>query len=164
MEDLTMVISAACSRSNTDADATCVMSTSGVGAIMSALCAEGDEAEADYCTETGGLEIAITTTLPAEYFGTFPLVITAGEDKLSASAAATPSSSGASMTSASSGSAAASASSESGTGSATGTGSSSMDATSASGTEVKEATGGAPMVTMAPALAGLGAAAAAFFL
>jgi hypothetical protein len=162
--DFTMTISAACSRTNTDADATCVMSTSGIGPIMSALCAEGEEADADYCTQSGGLEIAVTTTLPADYFGTFPLVITAGEDKLSASAAATPSPSGASMTSGSSGSAAASASSGSGTGSATGTGPSATGAASSSSTEVAEATGAAPMMTMAPALAGLGAAAAAFFL
>ncbi|KAI4908163.1 hypothetical protein J4E90_008787 [Alternaria incomplexa] len=97
-----------------------------------------------YCSESGAPDEPYVSEVEIEatQFGTYYLVITAGTEKLEATAAAT-----ATMSSAMS------------TGAPT-------NATGASGTapvpEVTEA--GAPMVRGAPLLAGLGAAAAAFFV
>jgi len=97
-----------------------------------------------FCSESSTPDEGYTSVgeLPGTEFGTYYLVITAGTEKLEATAAATPTMSSAMSTGAP------------------------TDATDASGTapvpEVTEA--GAPMVRGAPLLAGLGAAAAAFFV
>ncbi|KAI4646031.1 hypothetical protein J4E93_005610 [Alternaria ventricosa] len=97
-----------------------------------------------YCSESGTPDEPYVSEveIAATQFGTYYLVITAGTEKLEATAAATPTMSSAMSTGAS------------------------TDATDASGTapvpEVTEAS--APMVRGAPLLAGLGAAAAAFFV
>ena len=96
-----------------------------------------------FCSESGTPDEGYTSVgeLSGTEFGTYYLVITAGTEKLEATAAATPTMSSAMSTGAS------------------------TDATGTSGTasapEVTEA--GAPMVKGAPLLAGLGAAAAAAF-
>ncbi|KAI4944086.1 hypothetical protein J4E91_008941 [Alternaria rosae] len=97
-----------------------------------------------YCSESGTPEEPYVSEVEvsATQFGTYYLVITAGTEKLEATAAVTPTMSSAMSTNAP------------------------TTATDASGTaplpEVTEA--GAPMVRGAPLLAGLGAAAAAFFV
>ncbi|KAF1835877.1 hypothetical protein BDW02DRAFT_617793 [Decorospora gaudefroyi] len=154
--EVVVTVSMACSRKNTDEEeATCTMSTGGLEEALSAVC--GPDTDSALCPDLGDLAIETTTTLPSGYFGTFPLVITAGEELLpSASAAATPSAGSASVTG--SGSASASASptaSDSASGSESATGAESSSSTFSAG---------APMMTMGPALAGLGAAAAAFFI
>jgi hypothetical protein len=93
----------------------------------------------------------------ANYINNFPLTITAGTEKLSASAAATPTGSAAMST----GSVSA-ASSASGSRTPASTGSIRPSAAS-SGSAAQQSTGAAPMMTLAP-LAGLGVAAAALFL
>ncbi|OAL56381.1 hypothetical protein IQ07DRAFT_526326 [Pyrenochaeta sp. DS3sAY3a] len=117
--DNTVTVSLECSRSDTNAAPTCVVSTAGVEAVISELYSQ-------------------------YYLNNFQLIITAGEEKLSAVAAATPTASGASVTG--------SGSAVSGSGSA------------ASGVPQQSTNAAGPMMTMAPALAGLGAAAAAYFL
>ncbi|CAO2652503.1 Nn.00g007860.m01.CDS01 [Neocucurbitaria sp. VM-36] len=169
--DQTITVSLECSRAEAKAVPTCTMSTIGAEAVVSELCAglsiqshatpvEGQE----YCTDSSALTFDQTLTLSGEsqaYLNNFPLTITAGEDKLGASAAATPTASSASIT----GSASARASgSGSGSGTAAVTGSSATFSGS-SGTAPQQTTNAAaPMRSMKPALAGLGAAAAALFL
>ena len=162
--DNSITVSLACSRANAKAAPTCTMSTKGADAVISALCAsittqpqatpvEGQE----YCTGSESLTTQETLTLSGEsqyYVNNFPLIITAGTDKL-ASAAATPTASSASVTT--------SASARSGSGTASGSGPSSTGAAS-SGPAPQTTNAAAPVRSMAPALAGLGAAAAAFFL
>ncbi|RMZ68583.1 hypothetical protein GMOD_00008305 [Pyrenophora seminiperda CCB06] len=159
-EGVSVTVSGACSRANTDEkSATCVMTTVGLDSAISAVCS-GPASDADLCSSISGLEMAMTTTLPEGYFDTFPIIVTAGENLLpSASAAATPSASSASATAASSGFK--SSQTPSPTGSAS-RGASSSSPSQTTGSPA-QATGAAPMV-MAPALAGMGAALAAYFL
>lgn len=161
--DNTVTVSLECSRSDTNAAPTCVVSTAGVEAVISELCAglstqshatpvEGEQ----YCTNSEALTFEQTLTLSGDsqyYLNNFQLIITAGEEKLSAVAAATPTGSGASVTG--SGSPASGSSAQTG---AAPTGS------AASGVPQQSTNAAGPMMTMAPALAGLGAAAAAYFL
>ncbi|EAT90065.1 hypothetical protein SNOG_01853 [Parastagonospora nodorum SN15] len=103
---------------------TCTLSTLGAGDMFGDICA------------------GMTSQY---YINNFPLIITAGTEKLGASAAATPNAGSVSVT----------------------TGSTSLTSASLSilSPSAQQATGGAaPMKTMAPALAGLGAAVGAFFL
>ncbi|EDU43633.1 hypothetical protein PtrSN002B_009548 [Pyrenophora tritici-repentis] len=158
-EGFAVTISGACSRENTDAkSATCTATTIGLASAISAVCS-GPQSNADLCSSISDLELSMTTTLPEDYFGTFPVVITAGNDLLpSASAAATPSAGSASATA----SGFKSSQSPSPTGSASNAAGASSSP-SQTGGKPAEATGGAPVI-MAPALAGMGAALAAFFL
>jgi len=157
-DGLAVTISGACSRANTnEKSGTCVMTTVGLDAAISAVCG-GTQSDADLCSSITGLDTKMTTTLPEGYFGTFPIVITAGQSLLpSASAAATPSAASASAT----GSGFKSSQSPSPTGSASKAAASSGPSQTSG--KPAQATGGAPMI-MAPALAGMGVAAAAFFL
>ncbi|KAI2474421.1 hypothetical protein Ptr902_14172 [Pyrenophora tritici-repentis] len=158
-EGFAVTISGACSRENTDAkSATCTATTIGLASAISAVCS-GPQSNADLCSSISDLELSMTTTLPEDYFGTFPVVITAGNDLLpSASAAATPSAGSASATA----SGFKSSQSPSPTGSASNAAGASSSP-SQTGGKPAEATGGAPVI-MVPALAGMGAALAAFFL
>lgn len=154
---VTISVTGECSRKNTDEEsATCSISTKGLAEAMSSACAEASASE-EMCA-SGALEPSISTTLPEGYFGMAEIVVTAGSDKLpSASAAATPSVGSASPTASPSGSGA-SKPTASGSGNAASSGASKTSQAS------PQSTNAAPMMTMAPALAGLGAAAAAFFL
>jgi hypothetical protein len=144
------------------------MTTSGLDdalSSLSSLCA-GPQSNADYCTDAMDISTEMTTTLPEGYFGAFPLIVTAGEDLLpSASAAATPSASSATPTGSIVSRVSSTASgSESGLASGTSAIKSSVASAKSSAASVAEqSTAGAPMMTMAPAVAALGAA-AAFFL
>lgn len=171
-DDTTVTISIGCERADTSAVPTCTMSTKGLESVISHLCSSAateshvTPMEYDpYCTDPTDFSTDATLTLSGEsqyYINQFPLVITAGTEKLDASAAATPTSSGARSTS--SGSASASPASVSGSGSPSSTGSVRPSAAS-SGSVAQQSTGAAaPMQTLVPALAGLGAAAAAIFL
>ncbi|KAF2995248.1 hypothetical protein E8E13_003261 [Curvularia kusanoi] len=127
-----------CQRANGDADPTCKYTSYGSSPETTVLKTQSDNP-------------AVTTTMSgeeAQYVNNFKVVITAGADQLSASAAATPTGSGAQSTGGSS-TAASVKSSASGSGSAQATGPASTGAA-------------APMRSMAPVLAGLGAAAAFF--
>jgi hypothetical protein len=142
------------------------MTTSGLDdalSSLSSLCA-GPQSNADYCTDAMDIATEMTTILPEGYFGAFPLIVTAGEDLLpSASAAATPSASSATPTG-SIFSRVSSTTSASGSESGSASGTSAIKSSAASAASVVEqSTAGAPMMTMAPAVAALGAA-AAFFL
>lgn len=162
--DVTVTVSLECARS-ASAVPTCTVSTTGLEAVISELCGalstqsnatpvEGQQ----YCTDSAGLTSVQTLTLSGDsqyYLNNFQLIITAGEEKLSAAAAATPTGTGASITG--SGSAA------SGSGATAQSGASPTGST-ASGVPQQSTNAAGPMVTMAPALAGLGAAAAAYFL
>lgn len=139
-------------------------STQGADQVISELCRDAKtvqphptplEGEIEYCSNSAELTTEQTYTLSGDsavYMNEFPMTITAGTEKLDASAAATPTGSGARST----GPAASQAASPSGAVRPSGSA-----GTSGSPTEVS--TAGAPMMTLAP-LAGLGAAAAAFFL
>lgn len=113
---------------------------------------------ADFCTagaSTFPESIALqTVTLKGTYARFTDLIITAGEDKLGASAGATPTTSGARATGTESVSFT--------TSTASGTGSSTAPTDAPANPENTGAA--APMVTMAPALAGLGIAMAALVL
>lgn len=168
--DKTVTVSLECSRSEAKAVPTCTMSTIGAEAVISEFCAgltsespatsvEGQQ----YCTDSSALTFDETLTLSGDsqyYLNNFPLTITAGEDKLSASAAATPTGNSASVT----GSASARASSGSRSGTAAATGPSAASSGSSSTAPAQTTNAAAPLRSIAPALAGLGAAAAAFFL
>jgi hypothetical protein len=128
---------------------TCTLSTLGAGDMFGDICAGMTVTSLpEYCTASSAIDLVETQTLAGEsqyYINNFPLVITAGTEKLGASAAATPNAGGASVT----------------------TGSTSVTSASLSilSPSAQQAIGGAPpMKTMAPALAGLGAAVGAFFL
>lgn len=161
--EVAFTIALACTRTDTDAIATCTMTTKGADQVISAICVDAKKSHAtplegeQYCTDSEGVTTEQTLTLTgdsAAFMNNFPMTITAGTEKLDASAVATPSGSGARSTGAA---AAASA----------GTGSvrpSNTPSVSRSGSAAEQSTAGAaPMMTLAP-LAGLGAAAAAFFL
>jgi hypothetical protein len=158
---VTVTISGACSRQNTDeAEVTCEVATVGFEAAISSLCA--DPEYATECAEGIDEPLPSTVVLPEGYFNMFPVVITEGGDSLpSATAAATVSISSASVT------ASRSTVTSSASRSAAATGSDSESATGASASptssNLEEATGAAQMMQV-PALAGIGAAVAAFFL
>lgn len=162
VEDVTATatIDLACSRADNSAVPTCEINTK----------ISGGPPE-----ETEGLSDATTTTMSGDmqyYLNNFPLVITAGEDKLGASAAATPSASEATPTGTAGGSsakssatsAASGASASSGAPAASGASAAASAASSAASSAVAQATGAAaPTRSMAPVLVGMGAVAAFFF-
>jgi hypothetical protein len=157
----TITIELECRRPSGGASAvpTCTLSTLGAGRLVSDLCAGLTVASLpEYCTNSDAVNVEQTETFSGEsqfLINNYPLIITAGTEKLGALAAATPRASSASVT-------AAAAASGSGSGTAA-SAAPSRTVSGASGS-VQQATGAAaPMKTMAPAL-GLGAAAAAFFL
>ncbi|EOA85193.1 uncharacterized protein SETTUDRAFT_90080 [Exserohilum turcica Et28A] len=145
-----------CTRKDTSEKvATCTISTKGLDAAISSFCG-GDDADPDVCSGGSALETSMTTTLPEGYVGMFPIVITAGENLLpSASAGGSPSATGASATASSTPSGSQAVKSDKPTASG------SKDASPTS--KSTDSAGAAPIMTMVPALAGLGAA-AAFFL
>lgn len=157
---VTISVVGECSRENTDEESvTCSISTKGLEEAMSSACAEAGVSE-EYCA-SGASDSSTSTTLPGEYFNMAQIVVTAGGDSLpSASAAATPSVGSASPTASPS----ASNASESGKPTASGSEPAASSAGSKTSQPVPQSTNAAPLMTMAPALAGLGAAAAAFFL
>ncbi|KAI8932778.1 hypothetical protein NX059_010268 [Plenodomus lindquistii] len=177
-DDTTVTISLGCERANVRAVPTCTMSTAGFSQIYSQLCAAiptdapASSADSDaFCTEYSDATTVETLTLSGDsqyYINNFALTITAGTDKLSAAASATAN--GASSTasgstaagSAASRSAAPASGSTSSSGLPTNTGSASASAASVAPSSLTGAA--APMRTMVPALAGMGAAAAAFFM
>jgi hypothetical protein len=165
-----MTIDVGCSRKDERDTATCQMSTVGYSSILSSYCnsvtgnagsvttytrTRSDRTEIktatipsiedselpEMCTATGAAANGVSTLTmdgeSASLFNTFQLVITAGAEKLTA--AATP------------------------TGGAKQTGSAGQSA-GQSAAATGQSTGAAPMMTAAPMLAGLGAAAAAIFL
>ncbi|KAL1801053.1 hypothetical protein ACET3X_001395 [Alternaria dauci] len=156
---VTVTISGECSRQNTDeAEASCTMTTKGLDEAMSSVCADPDYAS-DLCPD--GVDAALQTTmvLPEGYFAMIPLTITEGDESLpSATEAASVSAGGASVTAARS--TMASVTSGSATSDSESAASSGPSPTSSS---LEQATGAAQMIQV-PALAGLGAAVAAFFL
>jgi hypothetical protein len=132
---------------------TCTMSTLGADSVVGAVCAGLSVTSLpEYCTVSSAVNVQQTLTFSGEsqyYINNYPLIITAGAEKLGASVAATPSASSASVTGARSysGTARIAAASSQSTGSP------------------QQATGAAaPAMTMAPALVGLGVAVGAFFL
>lgn len=157
-QGVTVTVVGACSRKNTDEESvTCSMSTKGFEEAMSSMCSQAGASE-DMCA-SGVIENETSTTLPGAYFTMAQIVVTAGGDSLpSASAAATPSAGSASAT----GSPSASGASQSGK--PTASGSAATSGASKTSQPAPQSTNAAPLMTMAPALAGLGAAAAAFFL
>ncbi|OAL04820.1 hypothetical protein IQ06DRAFT_333123 [Phaeosphaeriaceae sp. SRC1lsM3a] len=131
---------------------TCTLSTLGANSVLGNVCAGLSVTQLpEYCTASSAVNVEETQTFSGEsqyYINNYPLLITAGTEKLGASAAATPSAGSASIT---------------------GAGTSGGAAPSQSGSRAsvppQQATGAAqPMRTMAPALLGLGAAAGALFL
>jgi hypothetical protein len=165
-QGVTITVLGECSRQDTDEkSATCSISTKGFAEAMSSMCSEASVSE-EMCA-SGAIDSNLSTTLPGGYFGMAQIVVTAGEDSLpSASAAATPSVGSASATASPSASPSPSASGASKSGKPTASDSESAANSGASKTSqpTAQSTNAAPLVTMAPALAGLGAAAAAFFL
>jgi hypothetical protein len=138
---------------------TCTLSTLGAGGMVSDLCAGLTVASLPaYCTASSAMNVEQTQTFSGEsqyYINNYPLFITAGTEKLGASAAAAPSSDSVSVTGA-------------GSGAAPGTvGISAVPSSTVSGSfgSTPQATGAAvPLKTVTPALVGLGAAVGAFFL
>jgi hypothetical protein len=170
-QDVAVTISAACSRQDTnDVEATCTMSTLGLDDALSSLSSlcNGPQSAADYCSEASDFSTSETTTLPEGYFGMIPVIVTAGDDLLPA---ATPTAGSASQTKVSESGSVSPTASGSVSGSASGIGAAKTSAASAaskinsaaSSAAAEQSTAGAPMMTMAPAVAALGAA-AAFFL
>jgi hypothetical protein len=136
---------------------TCTLSTLGARGMVSDLCAGLTVASLpEYCTASSAVNVEQTQTFSGEsqyYINNYPLVITAGTEKLGASAAAVLSSGSASVTGAASGAG-------SGTFGIAAAPSSTISGASGS---VPQATGAAaPLNTVAPALVGLGAAVGAF--
>jgi hypothetical protein len=134
---------------------TCTLSTLGAGSMVSDLCAGLTVASLpEYCTASSAVNVEQTQTFSGEsqyYINNYPLVITAGTEKLGASTAAAPGSGSAFATAAGSGTVGIAAAPSSSFSGAFGPGS--------------QATGAAaPLKTVAPALVGLGAAVGAFFL
>jgi hypothetical protein len=170
VEGVTATVAGECSRANTDAtDATCIMSTMGLDAALSSVCASAG-AGGDLCSG-GALDTATTDVLPSGYFGMVEVVVTAGESLLpSATAAGTPSAGSASATASSSNASnsAKSSASNSAKPSASNSQKPSGSGANQSGASktsepTAQSTNAAPLMTMVPALAGIGAA-AAFFL
>ncbi|OSS48839.1 hypothetical protein B5807_06907 [Epicoccum nigrum] len=142
-DDFTATVALQCERANGDAAPTCTATTNGSGPETTIAATDSDAA-------------VMTTTMGGDmagYMNNFPLVITAGEDKLSgASAAATPTASGAQSTGSASPAASANSSAAK----------SNAASAASSGTAAPSTGAAAPMRSMAPVLAGLGAAAAFF--
>lgn len=138
---------------------TCTLSTLGAGRVLNDVCAGLSVASLpEYCTASSAVNFANTQTFSGEsqyYINNYPLIITAGTEKLGASAAATPNVSSASVTAAAAGS---------GSGIANSATAPSRTVPGASGSAQQATGAAAPMRTVAPALAGLGAALGAFFL
>lgn len=153
----TATIDLACSRADDSAVPTCEINTKISGGPPD---------------ETSGLSdaTATTTTMSGDmqyYLNNFPLVITAGEEKLGASAAATPSASEATPTGTTGSSARLSgtsgASALSGAPTASGASAAASAASSAASSAVAQATGAAAsMRSFAPVMVGMGAVAAFF--
>lgn len=162
-EGITVNVAGECTRKNTDAEeATCTMTTKGLEDALSSVC-EGPDAISELCTD-GAFDTSMTTTLPAGYFGMAEIVITAGGDSLpDASAAATASASSATATASESDDSKSVTASETDSPTSSSTEEAASSGASQTSESPEEATGAAPMMTMVPALAGLGAA-AAFFL
>lgn len=154
-----MSMAMACSRGTaSNAIATCEITTRNFDAFTknycSVLAAETTRTTAaeleELCTSPTSVATETTMTMSGEmaaYMNNFELIITAGTEKIGASAAATPSSSGASLTRAVSSGATPAPS-----------------AASSSGVVQQSTNAAAPAMTMAPMLAGMGAAVAAYFL
>lgn len=143
---VTATVNIACSRADGSAVPTCTVETKIDGAAAGTI--SGLEAGASTTTMSGDEQY---------YLNNYKLVVTAGEEKLSASAAATPSASEPTITK--------SSSQSSGTSAASGASgaSAASAASSAASSGIAQATGAAaPMRPLAPVLAGLGAAAAFF--
>lgn len=153
----TVTIELECRRSNGGVSAvpTCTLSTLGAEGMVSDLCAGLTVASfPDYCTASSAVNVKQTQTFSGEsqyYINNYPLVITAGTEKLGASAAATTSTGIASVTGAGSGTASIAAVS-------------SPTVSDASGSPPQATGAAAPLRNVAPALIGLGAAAGAFLL
>lgn len=134
---------------------TCTLSTLGANSVLGNVCSGllSVSPLPDYCTASTAVNVEQTQTFSGEsqyYINNYPLIITAGTEKLGAATAATPSAGGASVTGASAGTSGGGAPSQGGSGASV---------------APAQATGAAPtMRTMAPALVGLGAAAVVFFL
>jgi hypothetical protein len=122
------------------------MTTKGLDEAMSSVCADADYS--DLCPDGADAALQTSTVLPDGYFNMIPLTITEGDDSLpSATAAASVSADSASVTASRS----------------TVTSVASKSATATTSDSESAATGAAQMIQV-PALAGLGAAVAAFFL
>jgi hypothetical protein len=137
------------------------MTTKGLEDAMSSVCADPDYAS-DLCPDGADAALSMSTVLPEGYFNMIPVVVTNIDHPLpSASAAASVSAGSASVT------ASRSTITSGVSGSATATASDSEAAASsgpsATSSSLEQATGAAQMIQV-PALAGLGAAVAAFFL
>lgn len=148
-----LTVSFACQRADTKAAATCTFSTAGFAAVVSSLCADTQtDTPDDFCSGNSGAGGVMTTTMPAgkqQLLNEFPLTLTAGTEKLSA--AASPTMSHASATASASGS--------------HNVGSASASASASGSASVPHSTGAAASLqNTVPALAGMGAAVAAFFL
>jgi hypothetical protein len=132
---------------------TCTMSTLGAGSVLGAVCSGLSVASLpEYCTASSAVNAQQTLTFSGEsqyYINNYPLIITAGTEKLGASVAATPSAGGALAT---------------GTGSGTGAVSVAAAPSRSSGSPQQATGAAAPARTMAPALVGLGAAVGVFFM
>jgi hypothetical protein len=156
---VTVTVSGVCSRQNTDeVEASCTMTTKGLDEAMSSVCASAS----DLCPDGPDALLQSTMILPEGYFAMVPVTITEGDDSLpSATEAASVSAGSASVT------ASRSTITSVASGSATPTTSDSESAASsgasATSSSLEQATGAAQMIKV-PALAGLGAAVAAFFL
>jgi hypothetical protein len=147
-----------CRRPNGEIEAvpTCTLSTLGAGGLVNDLCGGLTVASLpEYCTASSAVNYEQTQTFSGEsqyFINNYPLIITAGTEKIGASVAATPKASSANIT-----------------GLAVGSGSGtaavpSQTVSGASGSPLQATGAAAPMKTITPALAGMGAAAAAFFL
>ncbi|KAF3031797.1 Mucin-21 [Didymella heteroderae] len=157
VEDVTATatVDLACSRADGRAVPTCAITTKIDGGPSDVV---------------SGLEDTTTTTMTGDeqyYLNNFQLVITAGEEKLGASAAATPSASEATPTGSSAQSsgtfAASGASTSSGASASSDASAAASAASNAASSGPAQATGAAaPMRSLAPVLVGMGAAAAFF--
>jgi len=169
-DDVTVTVSLACERANTKALPTCIISTAGFAGLVGRLCsaaqtivAQPPATSVDFCSGMSDASGVVTTTLSGDeqyFINEFPLTITAGTEKLSAAATATASSASATA----SGSHAPASGSVSGSGMAASTGSLAPGAASASASVSHSIGAAASIQTAVPALAGMGAAVAAFFL
>jgi cell division septation protein DedD len=158
---VTVTISGECSRKNTnEASASCTMTTKGLDEAMSSVCADADYS--DLCPDGADAALQTSTVLPDGYFNMIPLTITEGDDSLpSATAAASVSADSASVTA--SRSTMTSVASKSATATTSDSESAASSGASPTSSSAEQATGAAQMIQV-PALAGLGAAVAAFFL
>jgi hypothetical protein len=177
----TVTVQLDCQRSSGGISAvpTCTLSTQGANPALSGVCAGLTVTSLpEYCTASDAQTFDQTMTLSGElqyHINNFQLIITAGTEKLGASAAATPSASSVSVTGVAGGNgttsgAIAAGSRTTGGPAASGSGTNgdgaaaSRTSAGASGSPQQASGAAMPMRSVAPALVGLGAAAAAFFL